>query len=91
MQHDIDLSANVELLPCLLENIGKYFIVTDEEAAIVQAIQKCLPGVDVYRCWNHVIKDAQRKLGQLGLGKRDNINGYTENLYALLRIKKRTV
>lgn len=37
-----------------LKNGNGYFIVTDEEKAIINAIQKHLPKTDLYRCWNHI-------------------------------------
>jgi|LakMenEpi03Aug12_release.lakeMendotaPanAssembly.Ray.scaffolds.fasta_scaffold317007_2 hypothetical protein len=41
------------------------FIVTDQEVAIVNAIKKFLPEIDLFRCLNHVNDDIKRKLGTI--------------------------
>ena len=71
-----------------IETAGdRLYIVTDAEAAIVQAIRKILPDVGVYRCWNHVIQDCERHLpradGEETASKiREN---YKNDLYELMR------
>jgi len=48
-------------MPTLLTGDG-YYIITDEEKAIVQSIKKILPATDFYRCWNHVKEDIKRHI-----------------------------
>lgn len=40
-------------------------MVTDDEAAIVSAIKKFLPEMDLFRCFNHVANDIKRKIGTI--------------------------
>ncbi|KZS13011.1 Uncharacterized protein APZ42_021947 [Daphnia magna] len=41
------------------------YIVTDQEAAVVSAIKKFLPDIDLFRCYNHLADDIKRRLGTI--------------------------
>lgn len=79
--------------PCLKKTCG-FYIVTDEEATIVQSTKKHLPGADVFHCWNHVIKDenyrnfqALRKMSKIymSMTNKTNLDGRKRTLSRILQ------
>jgi hypothetical protein len=52
--HDVFFREVAKLIP-ELKNPKKIFFVTDDETAIVNALEEHFPNVDAYRCWNHFI------------------------------------
>lgn len=41
------------------------YIVTDQEAAVVSAIKKFLPDIDLFRFYSHLADDIKRRLGTI--------------------------
>lgn len=78
----------VELLPKLKEG-NRMYIVTDGEQAIVKAIIKNLPVVDLYRCWNHVMQDVKRILPDHGIKSKEQKKSYKSDIYRLFRQKSK--
>ncbi len=52
----------------------------DGEQAIVKAIIKNLPGVDLYRCWNHVMQDIKRILPDHGIKSKEQKKSYKSDI-----------
>lgn len=76
-------------MPTLVNGSG-YYIVTDEEKAIVQAIKKLLPATDFYRCRNHVYQDVKRHVPAAAKGKiRDMQQHYINEVRKMLNLKSR--
>ena len=73
-----------------LNNCKNTFIVTDQESAIVSAIRKFLPKIDLFRCYNHVANDIKRKIGTIvGLNTEEK-NLYMNQCQELFSQKSKT-
>jgi hypothetical protein len=81
--HDIFWQQVALVIPELRAGVYAY-IVTDEEKAIVKAIEKNLPGVDFYRCWKHVIADVKASLSNLRIPQAEQ-DDYVDDVNALIR------
>ena len=68
--HDFFFQYLVKFVP-ELKNARKLYLVTDHETAIINAIKKNLPEIDLFRCSIHAIKDVKRKLQSLEIPKED--------------------
>jgi len=71
--HDFFFSQLVKLVPELSsESVrGKTVIATDEETAIVNAIDKHLPGISHFRCWIHAANNIKENLRKLGVTNKE--------------------
>ena len=58
-------------------------LVTDEEAGVINAIEKVLPNIPRLRCWNHLIRDVKRWLSAHGASSAE-ITVYIDNIRSLL-------
>jgi hypothetical protein len=68
--HEEFLSLVVRYIPELPSSNNTY-IVTDQEKAIDSAIQKFLPDIDLFRCYNHVVDDIKRKVSTIAVLSAD--------------------
>ncbi len=68
--HEEFWSLVVRYIPELPSSNNTY-IVTDQEKAIVSAIQKFLPDIDLFRCYNHVVDDIKRKVSTIAVLSAD--------------------
>ena len=67
-----------------LSSAKNVFIVSDEELAIVNAMQEHFPHIEIYRCWNHVFQNAMFKLRKCGIKKKDELGMYVDDVRHLL-------
>jgi hypothetical protein len=70
MKHTIFFQYLVKLVP-ELKNARNLYLVTDHETAIINAIKRNLPEIDLFRCSIHAIEDVKRKLQSLQIPKED--------------------
>jgi hypothetical protein len=82
--HDLFFEHVALMFPQLLTATNIYFV-TDEETAIVNAIQRFLPNIDCYRCWNHLIQNAEFKLKSLKITATAVVADYVKDLNCLFR------
>jgi len=82
--HDEFFRLLVKHLPELRTATNAYFT-TDGEKALVLAIQKWLPNIPVFRCWNHVITDCKFKLKKLNITSKETVGRYVASIFGLLR------
>ena len=55
------------------------FIITDEEAAIISAMTQNLPLIEIYRCWNHVLQNANMQLRKFGFKSNVEVSEYLDD------------
>ena len=72
-----------KLLPALKRTCKP--IVTDEEQAYINVISKSMPAAPHLRCWNHVVKAAERWLRRHG-ATSDDMDVYRSDLKELLHL-----
>ena len=74
-----------ENLKELVPSLGKCnaSFVTDREKGITNAVQKVLPEISVFHCWNHVKRDMRFSVKKHG-GMSDDISVYADHLNELL-------
>ena len=70
-----------------LAGAERLVIVTDEEASIVNALDRQLPRIPRFRCWLHALADIKRKLASLGIRDRATVRQYRDDFIALLKQK----
>ena len=67
-----------------LDTAQRVYIVTDEEKAIVNAIRSRLPGLVMFRCWNHVWQNNKRKLQKdCKISKKEDLRKYKNDVRRL--------
>ena len=80
--HDFFWRKIAEKIIPQLTKAKNVYIVTDEETAIVNAIQTFLPNIPIYRCWNHVLMNAAKKASDLLI---DEVAEYVDDVRSLLK------
>ena len=61
------------------------YIVTDKGKAIVNAIRKHLRGVDVYRCWKHILSNVKFNLPKHDIRSQEDQDSYIQDVNGLIR------
>lgn len=80
--HDTFFRKLIEFFPEIPDAKNIYFV-TNEETAIVLAIKKYLPKINLYRCWVHLLKNAKLKLKRIGITVQKEVSLYTNDLRQL--------
>lgn len=81
--HDFFFLRVTELIPELL-TARKAIIVSNEEPAVVEALEKNLPELPRFRCWFHALQTIRSKLQILEIEDRQEVQQYESDYLRLL-------
>lgn len=85
--HNMFFDKLSELVPELCEpGQQRTYMVTDEEAAIVNAIKTYLPHLNRYRCWIHTWRNIKTKLQTLGVRDQRSLDRFRDDFIGLLNL-----
>lgn len=81
--HDFFFMRVSELIPELL-TAQKVVIITNEDPAVVESLEKNLPELPRFRCWFHALQTVRAKLQILEIEDRQEVQQYESDYLRLL-------